>query len=113
MSQSWAWPRIELSNGAVEAMKWLGLILMTADHAQKYGLLPAMPGVYEAGRLAFPLFGMAVALFILGGFTSHNRQEARCYCGSPEQPASRWFYCYYPAHLAVFLLLGFSIPTHS
>ena len=57
MSQSWAWPRIELSDGAVEAMKWLGLILMTADHAQKYGLMPAVPGVYEAGRVAFPLFG--------------------------------------------------------
>ncbi len=61
MSQVWAWPRIELSDGAVEAMKWLGLILMTADHAQKYGLMPAVPGVYEAGRMAFPLFGIVLA----------------------------------------------------
>ena len=61
MSQSWTWPRMELSDGAVEAMKWLGLILMTADHAQKYGLILAVPGVYEAGRLAFPLFGIVLA----------------------------------------------------
>ena len=61
MSQVWTWPRIELSDGAVEAMKWLGLLLMTADHAQKYGLMPAVPGVYEAGRLAFPLFGIVLA----------------------------------------------------
>jgi hypothetical protein len=61
MSQSWTWPRIELSDGAVEAMKWLGLILMTADHAQKYGLMPTVPGVYEAGRVAFPLFGIVLA----------------------------------------------------
>ena len=61
MSRSWTWPHVDLSDGAVEAMKWLGLILMTADHAQKYGLLPAMPGVYEAGRLAFPLFGTVLA----------------------------------------------------
>ena len=27
--------------------------------------------------------------------------------------ASRWFYCYYPAHLAVLLLLGFSISSPS
>ena len=47
--------------GAVEAMKWLGLILMTADHAQKYGLIPAVSGVYEAGRVAFPLFGIVLA----------------------------------------------------
>ena len=61
MSQSWTWPRIELSDGAVEAMKWLGLILMTSDHAQKYGLMPTVPGVYEAGRVAFPLFGIVLA----------------------------------------------------
>ena len=61
MIQSWTWPRVELSDGAVEAMKWLGLILMTADHAQKYGLMPAVPGVYEAGRVAFPLFGIVLA----------------------------------------------------
>ena len=61
MSQSWTWPPVKLSDGAVEAMKWLGLVLMTADHAQKYGLMPAVPGVYEAGRVAFPLFGIVLA----------------------------------------------------
>jgi len=71
MSQSWAWPRIELSDGAVEAMKWLGLILMTADHAQKYGLIPAVPGVYEAGRVAFPLFGIVLA-YNLARVPSHD-----------------------------------------
>lgn len=55
-------PRIALSDGAVEAMKWLGLMLMTADHAQKYGMIHAIPGVYEAGRVAFPLFGIVLAL---------------------------------------------------
>ena len=60
MSQVWMWPRVELSDGAVEAMKWLGLILMTADHAQKYGMI-AVPGVYEAGRMALPLFGIVLA----------------------------------------------------
>ena len=60
MRLGWTWPRVELSDGAVEAMKWLGLILMTADHAQKYGLI-AVPGVYEAGRMAFPLFGIVLA----------------------------------------------------
>ena len=61
MSQSWTWPPVELSDGAVEVMKWLGLILMTADHAQKYGLMPTVPGDYEAGRMAFPLFGIVLA----------------------------------------------------
>ena len=60
MRPVWTWPPVELSDGAVEAMKWLGLLLMTADHAQKYGLI-AVPGIYEAGRLAFPLFGIVLA----------------------------------------------------
>jgi hypothetical protein len=233
--QIWTWPRVKLSDGAVEAVKWLGLILMTADHAHKYGLLPAMPGVYEAGRVAFPLFGIvlaynlarasseghavylrvltrllvccaiasipfialgglgfgwwplncmgtlalavgimsviesrrpfwktrAAAVFLLGGALVEFWWPgvALCvgawwYCKYPtggalllwlvgtagltlingnwwacasiavlvvmssvvtiEIPrASRFFYLYYPAHLAVFLLLGFSIPTHS
>lgn len=61
MRQVWTWPSVEWSDGAVEAMKWLGLILMTADHAQKYDLMPVVPGVYEAGRLAFPIFGIVLA----------------------------------------------------
>ena len=234
MRQGWTWPRVELSDGSVEAMKWLGFILMTADHAQKYGLMPAVPGVYEGGRVAFPLFGIvlaynlvrvqnhdravyvrvltrllccgalasvpfialgglgfgwwplncmatlavavcimsviearrpfwksrAAALFLLGGalvefwwpgvalcigawlYCTHpaggaaimvsrdrrphvdQRQLVACasfavLAGMPtvvtiEIPrASRFFYLYYPAHLAVFLLLGFSIPRDS
>ena len=61
-----------LSDGAVEAMKWLGLLLMTADHAQKYDLMPAVPGVYEAGRLAFPIFGIVLA-YNLARVQSHDR----------------------------------------
>ena len=72
MSQSWTWPRVELSDGAVETMKWLGLVLMTADHAQKYGLMPTVPGVYEAGRMAFPLFGIVLA-YNLARVQSHDR----------------------------------------
>ncbi|TKB94667.1 MAG: conjugal transfer protein TraX [Nitrospira sp.] len=71
MSQVWTLPHVELSDGSVEAMKWLGLILMTADHAQKYGLI-AVPGVYEAGRMAFPLFGIVLA-YNLARVQSHDR----------------------------------------
>lgn len=72
MSQVWTWPPVKLSDGAVEAMKWLGLVLMTADHAQKYGLMPAVPGIYEAGRVTFPLFGIVLA-YNLARVQSHDR----------------------------------------
>ena len=67
----WTLPRVELSDGAVEAMKWLGLVLMTADHAQKYGMMPVVSGVYEAGRVAMPLFGIVLA-YNLARLRSHD-----------------------------------------
>ena len=58
---SWTLPRMVLHDGAVETLKWCGLAVMTVDHAHKYGLIPAVPGLYEAGRLAMPLFGFVLA----------------------------------------------------
>lgn len=42
-------------------MKWLGLVLMTIDHINKYLFDSKLPGLYEAGRLCVPLFS-----FVLG-----------------------------------------------
>lgn len=42
-------------------MKWLGLVLMTLDHVNKYLFDAKLPGLYEAGRLCVPLFS-----FVLG-----------------------------------------------
>lgn len=49
------------SNGTVEALKWLGLILMTGDHANKYLFNATIPGFYEAGRLCLPVFVAVLA----------------------------------------------------
>ncbi len=38
-------PAIKLDNGTVEALKWIGLLAMTGDHA-----LPAMESEAKAGR---------------------------------------------------------------
>jgi hypothetical protein len=61
MALAWTLPRVELEDGAVEALKWFGLVVMTTDHAHKYGMIPAVSGLYEAGRLAMPLFAMVLA----------------------------------------------------
>jgi hypothetical protein len=50
-----------LSSGALEALKWLALILMTLDHVNKHLLHGGVPALFNAGRLALPLFG-----FVLG-----------------------------------------------
>jgi hypothetical protein len=50
-----------IADGTLEAIKWLALLLMTADHVNKFLFAEHLPGVYEAGRVAFPLFA-----FVLG-----------------------------------------------
>jgi hypothetical protein len=54
-------PPLILSSGALEALKWLALVLMTLDHVNKHLLHAAVPALFNAGRLALPLFG-----FVLG-----------------------------------------------
>lgn len=52
---------IHLSDGTVEALKWLGLILMTGDHVNKYLFNATLPGLFEAGRLCLPIFVFVLA----------------------------------------------------
>jgi hypothetical protein len=52
---------IHLSDGTLEALKWLGLILMTGDHVNKYLFNATMPGLFEAGRLCLPIFAFVLA----------------------------------------------------
>ena len=54
-------PRMVLSSGSLEALKWLSLLLMTLDHVNKHLLHASVPELFAAGRLALPLFG-----FVLG-----------------------------------------------
>jgi hypothetical protein len=50
-----------MSDGTIEALKWLALILMTGDHINKYLLGGTVPALFAAGRLALPLFSFVLA----------------------------------------------------
>lgn len=52
---------LHVADGALEGMKWLALALMTADHVNKFLFAETLPGVYQLGRLALPLFGFVLA----------------------------------------------------
>ncbi len=56
-----ALPALTLSSGALEALKWLGLVLMTLDHVNKYVLHSAAPVLFDAGRTAMPIFAIVLA----------------------------------------------------
>lgn len=54
-------PGLVVSNGTIEALKWLALFLMTLDHVNKYLLHDAVPALFAAGRIAMPLFAFVLA----------------------------------------------------
>lgn len=56
-----ALPRVTLTDGTVEALKWLALVMMTIDHINKYLLDGAQPWMYALGRLAMPTFALVLA----------------------------------------------------
>uniref|UniRef100_C5D070 TraX family protein n=1 Tax=Variovorax paradoxus (strain S110) TaxID=543728 RepID=C5D070_VARPS len=49
-----------VSNGSLEALKWVGLLLMAGDHVNKYLLHESSPALYALGRMAMPLFGFVL-----------------------------------------------------
>lgn len=53
--------RICFSDGALELIKWVALALMTGDHINKYLFNGTQPYLFEAGRMAMPLFVIVLA----------------------------------------------------
>ncbi len=72
---------LHIDNGTLEALKWLALVLMTGDHVNKYVFSEALPGLFELGRIAMPLFMLVLAYNLArpGAFTAgvHRRMGMR------------------------------------
>lgn len=50
-----------IPDGAIEAIKWIALVLMTLDHVNKHLFQGAHPALFNAGRIVMPLFGIVLA----------------------------------------------------
>lgn len=50
--------QVQLSDGMVEALKFLALVLMVLDHTNRFVLDGNVPMFFYLGRLAFPLFAI-------------------------------------------------------
>lgn len=50
-----------IAAGTLEGLKWLGLVLMLLDHANRFLFASRLPIVFEASRLVMPLFGFVLA----------------------------------------------------
>ena len=53
--------RFIIANGTLEALKWVGLVLMVFDHVNKYFYAERLPGVFPLGRIVMPIFGFVLA----------------------------------------------------
>ncbi|PZQ77703.1 MAG: conjugal transfer protein TraX [Variovorax paradoxus] len=49
-----------ISADSLESLKWVGLVLMAADHVNKYVLGEASASLYAMGRLVMPIFGFVL-----------------------------------------------------
>ena len=50
-----------IADGSLEAMKWLGLLAMTGDHVDKYLFNGTINVLFDAGRIAMPVFACVLA----------------------------------------------------
>lgn len=57
---------IAIDNGALESAKWIGLAAMTIDHVNTYLMHGSHAWMYQVGRIAMPLFGIALAAHLAG-----------------------------------------------
>ena len=53
--------RLVVHDGSLEALKWIALVLMTGDHVNKYLFNGTIPALFNAGRVALPLFIFVLA----------------------------------------------------
>jgi hypothetical protein len=68
------WPG-RLTEGTAEALKWLALSLMVGDHVNRYVLQGSQPWLYDAGRLAMPLFASILGVHLARDSSPSTRQR--------------------------------------
>ncbi|WP_131782060.1 TraX family protein [Legionella gresilensis] len=54
-------PQIKITDGTIEALKWLALLFMTIDHVNRIFFNPSYYPAFCIGRLAMPLFAFVFA----------------------------------------------------
>ncbi|SMR68821.1 MULTISPECIES: TraX family protein [Stenotrophomonas] len=83
-----------------ELLKWLAVILMTGDHVAKVIYGGYVPGLSEAGRVAFPLFALVMA---------YNLAQPGADVGKSVRRLALWGVIAQPVHALVF---GYWLPLN-
>ncbi|MET0657152.1 MAG: TraX family protein [Steroidobacteraceae bacterium] len=51
---------VRVAPGTLEALKWLGMVLMALDHVNKFLIGGSSPVLFDLGRLVMPVFGFVL-----------------------------------------------------
>ncbi|WP_010101405.1 TraX family protein [Verminephrobacter aporrectodeae] len=91
-------PRLVVADGTCEGLKWLALALMTGDHVNKYLFNATLPVLFEAGRLALPIFVFVLACNLARPGTCPAGTAAACCAWAfsarwPRCPSWPWAAC--------------------
>jgi hypothetical protein len=98
---------MKITTGALELAKWVALIFMVADHVNRYIFDDKLPGVFEAGRIAFPLFGFVLAYNLARpGVNLRKLQDRLFWFGLATQP---FFYMARRSYTQFDILLTFFV----
>jgi hypothetical protein len=104
-------PAWSISDGSLEALKWVALVLMAGDHVNKYLLHESSATLYALGRMVMPIFGF-VLMFNLtrhGALASslHGRVIKRlAICGVLATPAFVYLVGWWPLNILFTLFLA-------
>lgn len=63
---------LAINDHTIETIKWVAAIAMTLDHVNKYLANQAYPVMFAIGRVALPLFAIALALNLVRSGTLEN-----------------------------------------
>lgn len=89
-----------MTSGTREALKWIAVVFMTADHLAKILYGGYVPGLSEVGRLAFPLFA---------GVMAYNLAQPGADVGKSVRRLVVWGIVAQPIHALAF---GYWLPLN-
>jgi hypothetical protein len=89
-----------VTSSARELLKWLAVMLMTGDHVAKVIYGGYVPGLSEAGRVAFPLFALVMA---------YNLAQPGADVAKSVRRLALWGVIAQPVHALVF---GYWLPLN-
>mgnify|MGYP003575645171 CR=1 FL=1 len=100
-----------VSDGSLEALKWVALVLMVGDHVNKYLLHESSTVLYALGRMVMPVFGFVLMFNLarpgaLAGGLHRRIMKRLAIFGALATPAFVWLVGWWPLNILCTLFVA-------